>query len=109
MSTHFEIRVDHSEGAMLRCLGLIQRRGYTITEMAMRGHADGQILSVVIDTRGRSAETLMRQIQRLHDVTSVRNHEEALPNHSLADYMRAFSRFLPMPARMAEPATEMGR
>ena len=109
MSTHFEIRLDHSEGAMLRCLGLIQRRGFTISEMAMRGHADGQILTAVIDTSGRSAETLMRQIQRLHDVVSVRNHEEALPHHSLADYMRAFSRFLPMPARTPEPATEMGR
>ena len=108
-STHFEIRLDHSEGAMLRCLGLIQRRGYTITEMAMRPCADGQALSMVIDTNGRSAETLMRQIQRLHDVVSVRNHEEALPHHSLADYMRAFSRFLPMPARTPEPATEIGR
>lgn len=109
MSTHFEIALDHSEGAMLRCLGLIQRRGYTITEMAMRGHAEGQVLSLVIDTNGRSAETLLRQIQRLHDVSSVRNHAEALPQHSVADYMRAFSRFLPMPARSPEPATEMGR
>lgn len=109
MSTHFEIRFDHSEGAMLRCLGLIQRRGCTITEMAMRPHAEGQVLSLIIDTKGRSAETLARQIQRLHDVRCVRNHAEALPDHSLADYMRAFSRFLPMPAPMPEPATEMGR
>ena len=106
MSTHFEIRLDHSEGALLRCLGLIQRRGHSITEMAMRGHADGQVLSLVIDTHGRSAETLLRQIQRLHDVSSVRNHEDALPHHSLADYMRAFSRFLPMPSRAPEPATQ---
>ncbi len=109
MTTHFEIRFDHSEGALLRCLGLIQRRGCTITEMAMRPHADGQVLSAVIDTHGRSVETLLRQIQRLHDVTSVRNHEQALPHHSLADYMRAFSRFLPTPARTPQPATEMGR
>ena len=108
MSTHFEIRFDHSEGALLRCLGLIQRRGYTVTEMAMRAHPDGQILTVAIETNGRSAETLMRQIQRLHDVRSVHNHADALPQHSLADYMRAFSRFLPMPSRQPQPATEMG-
>ena len=109
MSTHFEICFDHSEGALLRCLGLIQRRGYSVTEMAMRAHPDGQILSVAIDTNGRSPQTLMRQIQRLHDVVSVRDHADALPHHSLADYMRAFSRFLPMPGRVPEPATEMGR
>ena len=109
MTTHFEIRFDHSEGALLRCLGLIQRRGYSVNEMAMRSHPDGPVLSVAIDTNGRSAETLLRQVQRLHDVRSVRDHADALPHHSLADYMRAFSRFLPMPARMPEPASEMGR
>ncbi len=81
MSTYFEVRLDHSEGAMLRCLGLIQRRGYTITEMAMRGHVEGQVMSLVIETHGRSADTLMRQIQRLHDVSSVRSLDEALPQH----------------------------
>ena len=109
MTNQFEIRFDHSEGALLRCLGLIQRRGYGVSEMAMRSHPEGQILSVAIETNGRSVETLMRQIDRLHDVKSVRNHADALPHHSLADYMRAFSRFLPMPARNPEPVTEMGR
>lgn len=109
MSTQFEIRFDHSEGALLRCLGLIQRRGYSVTEMAMRAHPDGQVMNVVIDTNGRSAETLVRQIERLHDVRSVHDHADALPNHSLADYMRAFSRFLPMPSQRAQAAVEMGR
>ncbi|NDY95246.1 ACT domain-containing protein [Wenzhouxiangella limi] len=108
MSTQFEIRFDHSEGALLRCLGLIQRRGYSVTEMAMRAHPDGQVLSLSIDTNGRSAETLVRQIQRLHDVRSVHDHADALPQHSLADYMRAFSRFLPMPARTPQATAEMG-
>jgi acetolactate synthase regulatory subunit len=109
MSTHFEIHFDHSEGALLRCLGLIQRRGHHITEMAMRAHPDGPVLTAAIDTNGRSPETLIRQIQRLHDVRSAQNHADVVPQHALADFMRAFSRLLPIPARRAQPATEMGR
>ncbi|MEN1727543.1 MAG: ACT domain-containing protein [Pseudomonadota bacterium] len=109
MSSHFEIRFDHSEGALLRCLGLIQRRGYGVTEMAMRADPDGPVLTAAIEANGRSVETLARQIERLHDVRRVRNHADALPQHSLADAMRAFSRFLPILSRRLQPATEMGR
>jgi len=109
MSTHFEIRFDHSEGALLRCLGLIQRRGHNVTEMALRAHPDGPVLTAAIETNGRSADILVRQIQRLHDVRSAQNHADALPQHAFADFMRAFSRFLPIAARRPQPATEMGR
>lgn len=108
MSSHFEIRLDHSEGALLRCLGLIQRRGHTVTEMAMRADPDGPVLSAAIETHDRSPETLMRQLQRLHDVRSVNTHARALPQQTLADYMRALTRFLPVPARPPRPAPQLG-
>lgn len=109
MSTHFEIRFDQSEGALLRCLGLIQRRGHCVTEMAMRSHPEGPVLTAAIETNGRSAETLMRQIQRLHDVRGVDQHGDATQQHSLADYMRAVSRFLPMLAGRPQAAAGVER
>lgn len=109
MSTHFEIQFDHSEGALLRCLGLIQRRGHNVTEMAMRTDPEGPVLTAAIETNGRSAETLVRQIQRLHDVRRVDNPTDAIPQHSLADYMRAFSRFLPGLAGRPQAATGVVR
>jgi acetolactate synthase regulatory subunit len=109
MTTHLEIHFDPSEGALLRCLGLIQRRGYRVTEMAMRAHPDGPLLTAAIEADGRSAETLVRQIERLHDVRSVSNHRDVAPSQTLADFMRAFSRFLPSSTRRPQPAVEMGR
>lgn len=72
MTSRFEIRLQHSEGAVLRTLGLIQRRGFTIREIALEPGSGHQRLRLVLADSTRDPAVLRRQIERLHDVISVR-------------------------------------
>lgn len=72
MTSRFEIRLQHAEGAVLRTLGLIQRRGFTIREIALEPGSGHQRLRLVLADSSRDPAVLRRQIERLHDVISVR-------------------------------------
>jgi acetolactate synthase II small subunit len=77
MKHSLHIQVRSSEGAVLRTLGLIERRGFQIESMTLEeasGH--GRSLTVCVSS-GRPVELLKRQLERLHDVLWVELRQPA--------------------------------
>lgn len=60
--------IDAAEGALVRLLGTIERRGFAITQMSSRPHARGVEVRVQIGNSSRPADVLLRQVRRLIDV-----------------------------------------
>ncbi|CAN5173320.1 hypothetical protein BH11PSE14_BH11PSE14_12070 [soil metagenome] len=72
MSRTFEIDLDHSEGALLRVLGTVERRGFKVLELsADKPDADSYSIRLRLDSE-RDPDVLCRQLQRLVDVREVR-------------------------------------
>ena len=73
MNAQLHVTFAPAEGAMLRILGLIERRGYVIRELSMTQRPPGAALSIAIEARddGRQPAIVVRQIGNLHDVSSV--------------------------------------
>jgi len=73
MNHTLRMNIQKVEGAIIRLLGLIERRGFSVT--AMNAHSDdaAQHVEITIQVRsaGRSVDTLTRQIEKLYDVRSV--------------------------------------
>lgn len=62
------------EGALLRILGLVERRGFDLRRVAMAEVADGRAtLALEVSPRepGRRLATLQKQIERLHGIGRV--------------------------------------
>jgi acetolactate synthase regulatory subunit len=70
---HHLIHIDltRSEGALVRILGLIERRGFEVLDMHLMDEPSGRQLILRIDGGGRKAEVLQRQLLRLQDVVSA--------------------------------------
>ena len=70
MNRTIEVGLTHAEGAIVRTLGLIERRGFVVH--GVETHADPSggalVLRVDVGSRGRPFEVLVRQILRLFDV-----------------------------------------
>lgn len=68
-----ELRLARAEGAVVRTLGLIERRGFTVTEIAMRSDAgsESHVLRLEVTSTGRPFDVLIRQILRLIDVRAA--------------------------------------
>jgi acetolactate synthase II small subunit len=64
-----------AEGAVVRMLGLIERRGFAVTGLGMTEHGAGETASMVVELAprdaGRSLDTLDLQLRRLHGVSHV--------------------------------------
>lgn len=60
--------IDATEGALVRLLGTIERRGFAINQMSSRPHARGMEVRVQIGNSSRPAEVLLRQVRRLIEV-----------------------------------------
>lgn len=74
MTHTLTIRIADREGALVRLIGLIERRGYEICAMAKSAPAAGMAeINVDVTARGgeRRIDVLMRQVSRLFDVISV--------------------------------------
>lgn len=74
MSNTLHIEIFETEGALVRLLGLIERRGFTISSMAMSAPSNGSArVTVDVAARGgvRQIDVLTRQIERLFDVHAV--------------------------------------
>lgn len=56
------------EGALVRLLGLVERRGFRLGAISTRATPQGTRLSLRLASDDRSAEVLLRQVARLHDV-----------------------------------------
>jgi acetolactate synthase regulatory subunit len=71
MKHTLQIQLRSTEGAVLRTIGLIERRGFRIETMQLSAPAgDGRSLAVSV-TSDRAVELLQRQLDRLHDVLWV--------------------------------------
>ncbi|NND60807.1 MAG: hypothetical protein HKN49_11125 [Gammaproteobacteria bacterium] len=73
MIYRIHIRIKRVEGAIIRTLGLIERRGFAVTEISTSDSAceDEMELALVVESRERSVELLMKQIRKLFDVRDV--------------------------------------
>lgn len=71
MDYTLHIQLSSAEGAVIRALGLMERRGFTIRQCTV-GEPDGagRELDVTV-TSSRSGDLLKRQLERLHDVFFV--------------------------------------
>lgn len=73
MSGRVEISFVPGEGAVLRMLGLVERRGFAVRGIAMAEGSSSATLAMDVEARDplRSLDVLSRQLERLVDVRSV--------------------------------------
>ena len=65
------IQLSGVEGSVIRALGLIERRGYSLESCTVsKADADGRRMEVSV-TSSRPGDLLKRQLERLHDVFHV--------------------------------------
>ncbi len=83
MNHTMKLTICRVEGAMIRALGLIERRGFAVTSINATENEPAQQLELIIGLRSadRSVDVLARQIEKLFDVCSVsllQHNESAL-------------------------------
>lgn len=73
MSGRIEICFTPGEGAVLRMLGVVERRGFAVRTIAMAEDSSAASLAVEVEPRDplRRLDVLARQLERLVDVRSV--------------------------------------
>ena len=71
MKHNFHIQLRSCEGAVLRAIGLMERRGFQLASCTVsEAQGDGQAMQVCVASE-RPGELLKRQLERLHDVRWV--------------------------------------
>ena len=69
MTDRIRIGFHNDEGALVRILGMVERRGYRLLAVDAR---DGSLaLELSARDPGRRLDVLAAQLRRLHDVTDV--------------------------------------
>lgn len=73
MTERLNITFTPGEGAVLRMLGLVERRGFLVRGIAMQERPAGASLEIDVQPRdsGRRIDVVARQLERLVDVQSV--------------------------------------
>ena len=75
MNARVTVDLTAVDGAMVRLLGLVERRGFRLRGVAMTEQGEGETASVTLDIEprdaGRSLETLDLQLRRLIEVRDV--------------------------------------
>ena len=74
MNIKLNITVKDCEGALVRLLGTIERRGHKLLQLNSRncpGKAGAREFLLDVDCGGRSPDVLVRQIRRLYDVLNA--------------------------------------
>ena len=80
MSATLKVRLRHDEGALVRLLGQVGRRGYDVLGVAARLSADGKTFDVLVEVepfvplapgKPRPLEVLPALVRKLVDVESV--------------------------------------
>jgi len=80
MKYTLRIQLSSVEGAVIRALGLIERRGFSLDEcLVSEADGDGRTMQVSVSST-RPGDLLKRQLQRLHDVHHVDLLPAANPN-----------------------------
>ena len=80
MSDRIEITFVPGEGAVLRMLGLVERRGFAVRGIAMAETSSSASLAMDVAARDplRRLDVLSRQLERLIEVQSVTiSHQQA--------------------------------
>ncbi|HPW33135.1 MAG TPA: ACT domain-containing protein [Arenimonas sp.] len=70
MSRRLEITMAANEGALIRVLGTVERRGYSLSTLHVEKTDNNMQVSMQIES-DRDANILCRQLDRLFDVQSV--------------------------------------
>jgi acetolactate synthase II small subunit len=70
MSRRLEITMAANEGALIRVLGTVERRGYSLNTLHVEKNDNCMHVSMQIES-DRDANILCRQLDRLFDVQSV--------------------------------------
>jgi acetolactate synthase II small subunit len=71
MNHTLHIQLSDCEGAVIRALGLIERRGFRLDKCSVsEADASGRAMEVTV-TSSRPGDLLKRQLERLHDVLHV--------------------------------------
>ena len=74
MNSRIEIGFAMQEGAVMRLLGLVERRGFEVRGISMAEAAEGEG-TIALDVRARdssrSLDVVAGQLERLHDVRNV--------------------------------------
>jgi len=90
MNHRLRIQLSSVEGAVIRALGLMERRGYSLNKCTI-SEADGTGRNMEVSvSSSRSGELLKNQLERLHDVY----HVELLPT-AVSDPNQTAIRSLP--------------
>ncbi len=72
MNHTLHLQLSSSEGAVVRALGLIERRGYSLNSCTISvPDGTGRSMEVSVNS-SRPADLLKRQLERLHDVYLVK-------------------------------------
>jgi acetolactate synthase-1/3 small subunit/acetolactate synthase II small subunit len=73
VSERLVISFTPAEGAVIRMLGLVERRGYALRRLAMEEQANGASLVLDVEPRdpSRRIDVVARQLDRLLEVNSV--------------------------------------
>ena len=81
MTESLVVKFMPMEGAVLRMLGLVERRGFRVSRIGMTEQPCGRRASLVLDLvardAGRRVEVLGHQLRRLHGVADV-THSTAI-------------------------------
>ncbi len=104
MNINLSISINHVEGALIRLLGTIERRGHQLLGLKSRicDPAENILrLMVNIDCGDRSPDLLIRQLERLHDVISINRY--ARPEVVIEDHHLSFHATLPSLSGCFEP------
>jgi len=72
MKHEMRVELSDTEGAMLRTIGLVERRGFRVQSCTLHDvEGDRRLLELTVESE-RPVSVLMRQLERLHDVLSVK-------------------------------------
>jgi len=73
MKHTLKLSVNAAEGAILRIIGLVERRGFSLVRIdAASAGDDGQLeMELDVVSPERSIDVLMRQLEKLFDVATV--------------------------------------
>ena len=72
MEHSLNIELSANEGAVVRTLGLIERRGFSLGKCSISEVEEGgRIMNVTVSST-RPGDLLKRQLERLHDVRRVK-------------------------------------
>lgn len=89
MNHTLNLTIEKVEGAIIRTLGLIERRGFQVASIDARANDAAQEMELVIELTGgtRPVDTLARQIGKLFDVRSVNLVHQREPARAPAESM----------------------